>query len=64
MLLAQRLLEKGERATVIEYFDLCAKFWTNQRGRLDQWKATVKNGEMPNFGTNLKTGLDTWRVIK
>jgi hypothetical protein len=49
MSLARDLLEKGERATVLEYFGLCRKFWKTDRGRLDEWTDAVKAGEMPDF---------------
>ena len=64
MLLAQELIEKGERETVIEYLDLCAKFWDNQDGKLGRWKAVVKDGGMPNFGANLGYALLTWRFAE
>lgn len=39
MTLAKELLEKDERAVVLEYFDLCAKFWKQDRdGKLKKWK--------------------------
>jgi hypothetical protein len=53
MALAKELLERGERDVVIQYFDLCAKFWTFDRGQLARWKAAVKNGEVPEFGASL-----------
>ena len=37
MSLAKDLVEKGERDVVVEYFELCRKFWRMDRGRLDQW---------------------------
>ena len=52
MILAKELLEKGERESVIKYFELCASFWKN-RTELDQWAATVKGGGIPDFGANL-----------
>lgn len=61
MLLAKELLAKGEREAVIQYFDLCAKFWTPQDGRLSAWKALVIKGDMPDFGANLAYRLDEWR---
>jgi hypothetical protein len=64
MLLAKKLLEKGETETVIEYLDLCASFWTNQNGKLDKWKAAVKQGEIPDFGGNLGYEIETWRYAK
>jgi len=61
MLLAKKLIEKGERETVIQYFDLCAKFWERENGRLEKWKNTVNQGGMPDFGANLGYAVDTWR---
>ena len=53
MMLAKELLEKGERDTVIQYFQECASFWKHDHGQLAQWTATVKGGGVPNFGGNL-----------
>lgn len=53
MLLAKELLERGERETVIQYFQECAGFWKLRGERLNEWTATVKGGGMPNFGANL-----------
>ena len=61
MLLAQQLLAKGEREAVFQYFDLCAKFWKLERGRLDAWKAVVIKGGIPDFGANQEYQLSTWR---
>ena len=61
MLLAKELLAKGEQEAVIEYFDLCAKFWKPQDGRLSDWKTLVISGETPDFGANLAYRLDDWR---
>ncbi len=52
MTLAKDLLEKGERDAVIKYFELCANFWKDQ-GKLQQWTARVRAGEIPEFGGNL-----------
>jgi hypothetical protein len=49
--LARDLLEKSERQVVLDYFELCRKFWNN--GRLDQWSQQVKDGKIPDFGTSL-----------
>ena len=54
MQLAKNLLEKGERAVVLEYFQRCGKFWGMGKDKLAAWTASVKNGEIPNFGANLK----------
>ena len=53
MTLAKDLIEKGEKATVIEYFGLCKEFWEHERGRLDIWAAQVASGNTPDFGQNL-----------
>jgi hypothetical protein len=53
MSLAKDLLEKGERDTVLQYFELCRKFWTMDYGKLDDWSQEVKAGKVPNFGANL-----------
>jgi hypothetical protein len=57
--LAKRLLEKGERETVIKYFDLCANFWELEDGRLAKWKKIVEEGKIPDFGPSLS--IDSWR---
>ena len=53
MSLAKDLLEKGERDVVLQYLDLCARFWTSDRGQLAKWKAEIQAGSVPNFGANL-----------
>jgi hypothetical protein len=53
MSLAKDLLDKGQRDVVLEYFELCRKFWKMDRGRLDQWSQEVKDGKTPDFGANL-----------
>jgi tetratricopeptide (TPR) repeat protein len=53
MSLAKDLLEKGERDVVLEYFELCRKFWEMHGGQLDEWSRDVKTGKIPNFGANL-----------
>ena len=53
MTLAKELLEKGEKKVVLEYFELCKKFWEMHDGKLDQWKKEVERGKMPDFGANL-----------
>ena len=51
MSLAKELLEKGQHDVVLEYLDLCSQFWKD--ARLKEWKATIKNGGVPDFGGNL-----------
>jgi tetratricopeptide (TPR) repeat protein/thiol-disulfide isomerase/thioredoxin len=47
--LAQDLLAKGERDTVLSYIDLCRAFWTSGKSRLDSWDTTIRAGGSPNF---------------
>ncbi len=54
MSLAKELLEKGEKEVVLEYLDLCRKFWSFHSDKLDEWSQEVKVGEIPNFGANLE----------
>jgi hypothetical protein len=52
MTLAKELLEKGESATVLQYFELCRKFWTFSN-RMDPWIEAIHKGQVPDFGANL-----------
>lgn len=52
-MLARDLLAKGERETVLQYFQLCRKFWKLGGRELDEWTAAVKAGDTPNWGTTL-----------
>lgn len=51
MSLAAELLERGEKDIVLEYFELCSKFWASEK--LADWAAMVEGGRMPDFGGNL-----------
>ena len=53
MTLARDFLERGETKAVLEYFELCGKFWKPGKDRLDNWSKTVKAGKIPKFGANL-----------
>lgn len=53
MSLARELLERGERDVVLEFFELCRKFWECHKGRLDEWSDAVRGGLTPNFSANL-----------
>jgi tetratricopeptide (TPR) repeat protein len=54
MALAKELLQKGEKDVVLEYLELCSKFWKSGKDRLDKWSVVVKDGKIPDFGFNLK----------
>ena len=49
--LAKELLEHGERETVLEYFELCSRFWDPEK--LGVWADLVRAGRIPDFGGNL-----------
>jgi hypothetical protein len=50
MSLARELLERNERAVVIEYLDLGAKYWKDESRDLHDWKALLQRGGYPDFG--------------
>lgn len=54
MSLARELLQKGEKEIVLSYFELCSKFWKMGKERLDAWSAAVRDGNIPDFGPNLR----------
>jgi tetratricopeptide (TPR) repeat protein len=53
MALAKELLEKQQQKAVLEYFELCRKFWGMHADSLDRWKTDVEAGRTPDFGGNL-----------
>jgi hypothetical protein len=55
MSLARELLEKGEQETVLQFLELCRKFWTYPAysGKLDVWIKDIHKGRIPDFGANL-----------
>jgi tetratricopeptide (TPR) repeat protein len=53
MSLAKELLEKGEKNAVLQYFELCRKFWSMGAEKLDTWTKEAKAGKTPDFGANL-----------
>lgn len=53
MSLARDLLEKGQKDDVLQFFELCRRFWESNFGKLDQWSAEVRQGKVPSFGSNL-----------
>jgi len=46
-------LKKDQQETVLEYFELCRKFWDDRENKLDAWTQAVQNGQIPQFGANL-----------
>lgn len=55
MLLAKELLDKGEKETVLQYFEKCRAFWNN--AQLNKWVTEAKAGKTPDFGANLIYGM-------
>lgn len=51
MSLAKELLENGDQETVLQYFDLCRKFWRSDK--MDEWTKDIHEGRIPDFGANL-----------
>lgn len=64
MLLAKELLANQEYEAVLKYFELCAKFWDDRQGSLEQWKNAVLKKEMPDFGANLVYGISSLYLSK
>ena len=58
MALAKSMIERGERQVVLDYFELCRRFWRSgvERGTLDEWSRIVENGGIPEFKGNLVYG--------
>lgn len=54
MQLADALIKAGETETVLEYFDLCRRFWDRGAEKLDTWEKAVRAGIPPDFGPNLR----------
>jgi hypothetical protein len=53
MSLAKDLLEKDEWEVVLEYLELCGKFWECGSEMLNEWKEEIKRRDIPQFGANL-----------
>ena len=53
MSLAKEMLAKGEKAVVLEYFNLCKRFWEMEDGKLAEWRKDVESNRVPEFGANL-----------
>ena len=53
MTLAKELLDKGESESVLQYLELCRKFWEGEQQGLDEWRQAIRNGKTPDSGANL-----------
>jgi hypothetical protein len=54
MRLAKELLEAGERAAPLEYFERCRAFWAMGHSSLDLWRDEVLAGRSPDFFFNAR----------
>lgn len=52
--LAKALLEKGQRDVVLQFLDLCSRFWKEDKGEFARWSATVRGGAIPEFRLHLR----------
>jgi hypothetical protein len=50
MVLAKKLLARGERDVVLRYLDLCSLFWQYGADRIARWTGAIEQGEIPDFG--------------
>ncbi len=48
--LAKALLQRGERQVVLEYLELCARFWGSGKDKLAAYRRTIEGGGIPDFG--------------
>ena len=53
MSLAKDLLAKGQTEPGLNFLAACKSFWKMDQGRLDQWIATIRAGDKPDFTSNL-----------
>jgi hypothetical protein len=51
--LAKDLLEAGHTEVVVQYLELCGRFWEMGGDRSARWLADIRNGQVPSFGANL-----------
>jgi tetratricopeptide (TPR) repeat protein len=54
MRLALELFRRGERDTLLKYFERCRIFWQMGGAQLARWSADVKAGRTPDFAANLE----------
>jgi len=54
MRLAKALLVEGERAAVLQYFQLCATFWELGRCDVEEWREAVEAGIVPEFRRTMR----------
>lgn len=52
--LADDLLQAGDRESVLEFLDLCRRFWSYGAKALDAWRTQIHAGQRPNFKATWK----------
>jgi hypothetical protein len=55
--LGRDLLEKGERETVLQYLELCSRFWKSSRSDLKRVIAQIRGGKAPDLGPGWRSQL-------
>ena len=53
MTLARELLKRGRSEAVLKFLEECSHFWRNADVQIQRWAATIRSGEIPDFGGNL-----------
>jgi hypothetical protein len=53
MTLAREMLKKGDKKTVLAFFEECSRFWLMGRQKLGDWAAVINNDGVPDFGPNM-----------
>jgi len=49
MRLAKALLDQGEKEAVLQYLELCSKFWESGQKKLETWIRLIQKDETPKF---------------
>ncbi|MCW3055272.1 MAG: hypothetical protein JWN14_4442 [Chthonomonadales bacterium] len=49
LVLANTLLDQGEKQAVLAYFEACARFWVMGKDRLEVWISAIQQGQTPDF---------------
>jgi hypothetical protein len=57
--IARVLLQRGERDTVVQYFEKCRNFWPQGAAVLTRWETAIRAGRQPNFNNRAIAASDT-----
>lgn len=52
--LAEELLNSGDKASVLEFLELCRRFWSYRAKALDAWQQQIRAGKRPDFKSDWK----------